>query len=322
METIGAGPKDVSKKIQDEREVAVAKAQHDYEMSIAASNVLIREMNAEAAKYPASKQRDMFENGSSADVLELRGFLIKALQTDKELLRFFGQQAQLLKVMFDAVMLREGPNQTARLEYVESNLRQTKERTAEVKESMNEKQLVINETLKQMAEKKRKETKDEEEKKRVEEEAEAERAREERKYKDMPKLMTGTPEEEKEALESDRLVGKGKRPREGPSSDLQKAMDYALSGQDMLDALGKIPLVKYNEIDKFETPEALFQGSKIAVVLFLTISEQMGHWLGLINHTSHYEVFDSFGVSTFCGVFLSVFMVYISRDLEGHRFEV
>jgi hypothetical protein len=45
------------------------------------------------------------------------------------------------------------------------------------------------------------------------------------------------------------------------------------------------------------SPDELFKGHDVAVLLFLTESRDNGHWLCVLNHPDHYEVFDSFGTA-------------------------
>jgi len=313
METAGKGPKDVSKKIQEDRELLVNALRIRVRDSMDAADAVIRIVNEEARKYPGERQKSIYENGSSADVLELRASLLKLMKLNKDLLPLFEKCLKALGDLKKAVTLAGGANEKTRTEDVDMNIKHINERIEESNRDIVSQQELIGMLLKRMAENKRKETETEEERKKAEAEAEAARVEAERPYLDMPKLMTGTPAEEKEALESDRLVGKGKRSRDdesGVSSEIKKAMEYALSGEDMMEALGNCPLIKYPDIDKYDTPEALFNGSKIAVVLFLTVSEQMGHWLGLIDHKTHYEVFDSFGVSHFV-VYMHQFLRFI-----------
>lgn len=73
-------------------------------------------------------------------------------------------------------------------------------------------------------------------------------------------------------------------------------MQYALSGQDLVDIVGDISIVKYPDLDETSIP-ALFKKRKQAVVLFLTESKTMGHWQALLLHPGNIiEVFDSFGM--------------------------
>ena len=73
-------------------------------------------------------------------------------------------------------------------------------------------------------------------------------------------------------------------------------MQYALSGQDLVDLVGDVTITKYPDLDETSIP-ALFQKRNQAVVLFLTESKMMGHWQALLLHPGKViEVFDSFGM--------------------------
>jgi RimJ/RimL family protein N-acetyltransferase len=77
---------------------------------------------------------------------------------------------------------------------------------------------------------------------------------------------------------------------------LKTAEDYAYSDLDIHRALGsKIPIHRYPDLMRMSSPDALFKNHNAAVLLFLTEGKDNGHWIGVIDHGSHYEVFDSFG---------------------------
>lgn len=73
-------------------------------------------------------------------------------------------------------------------------------------------------------------------------------------------------------------------------------MQYALSGQDLVDIVGDLIIVKYPDLDETNISQ-LFRVRNQAVVLFLTESRKMGHWQALLLHPGKIiEVFDSFGM--------------------------
>ena len=45
------------------------------------------------------------------------------------------------------------------------------------------------------------------------------------------------------------------------------------------------------------SPSQMFDGSGAVALLFLTESQNSGHWLAVLDHRTNYEVFDSFGVA-------------------------
>jgi hypothetical protein len=72
---------------------------------------------------------------------------------------------------------------------------------------------------------------------------------------------------------------------------------YAYSEDDIRKCVGNnVPILRYPELQKYHTPEELFAKSDAVVLLFLTESKDIGHWLVVLNRPEHYEVFDSFGV--------------------------
>lgn len=74
-------------------------------------------------------------------------------------------------------------------------------------------------------------------------------------------------------------------------------IEYAYTDADISAALGSVPIHKYPELKAMSSPDALFKGNKAAVLLFLTEGRNSGHWICVLDHDSHYEVFDSFGVA-------------------------
>lgn len=77
------------------------------------------------------------------------------------------------------------------------------------------------------------------------------------------------------------------------------AEGYALTEDDIRKLCGNIPILRYPDLAKFATPDDLFKDGNAVVLLFLTESQDMGHWLCVLNHPGEIEVFDSYGVS-FC----------------------
>lgn len=74
-------------------------------------------------------------------------------------------------------------------------------------------------------------------------------------------------------------------------------MDYAYTDSDLRAALGSVPIYKYPELKAMASPDALFKRNKAAILLFLTEGKNEGHWITVLDHGTHYEVFDSFGMS-------------------------
>ena len=73
--------------------------------------------------------------------------------------------------------------------------------------------------------------------------------------------------------------------------------DYAYSDADIRESVGSVPIHRYPDLKAMSSPSALFKGNKAAVLLFLTEGKSSGHWLVVLDHDDHYEVFDSFGVA-------------------------
>ena len=79
--------------------------------------------------------------------------------------------------------------------------------------------------------------------------------------------------------------------------NLEKIMDYALSGEDVQRLVGKIRFVKYPDLDQ-ETLSSLFKPRKEVVVLFLTKDTSTGHWICALEHPNKViEIFDSYGLT-------------------------
>ena len=106
-------------------------------------------------------------------------------------------------------------------------------------------------------------------------------------------------EEEGEGAEMD---DEGKAEGKGLPSAV---MHYALGEDDIRKLCGPVPIYRYPELQKFASPEEMFKGADAVVLLFLTESKDIGHWLAVLNFPNHYEVFDSFGVSVSCALVIS-----------------
>jgi hypothetical protein len=83
----------------------------------------------------------------------------------------------------------------------------------------------------------------------------------------------------------------------GSSSSSSDPIDYPYSDADIRAVLGSVPIHKYPELKGMATPDALFKGNKAAILLFLTEGKNSGHWIVVLDHDTHYEVFDSFGMA-------------------------
>ena len=92
--------------------------------------------------------------------------------------------------------------------------------------------------------------------------------------------------------------GSAKMEGEGHGSDdvPKSAAGYAYSDLDIHRALGaKIPIHRYPDLLRMSSPDALFKNQNATVLLFLTEGKDNGHWIAVLDHGTHYEVFDSFG---------------------------
>lgn len=89
--------------------------------------------------------------------------------------------------------------------------------------------------------------------------------------------------------------GKEKEGKGKPNKPDNKVMHYALSEDDIRKIAGDIPIYRYPDIAKFTNPDEMFKGKKAAVLLFLTENADTGHWITVLNHPDHIEVFDSYG---------------------------
>ena len=96
------------------------------------------------------------------------------------------------------------------------------------------------------------------------------------------------------ALTNPALQGGAMGELDSPETD---PMDYAYTDSDIRAAIGPVPIHKYPELKAMASPDALFKRNKAAVLLFLTEGKNIGHWITVLDHGTHYEVFDSFGMA-------------------------
>lgn len=81
--------------------------------------------------------------------------------------------------------------------------------------------------------------------------------------------------------------------------DLSQLKEYALSGEDLVRLVGAIEVISYPDLDQYNSIDDLFAKRNQVVILFLTESKEMGHWLGMLFHPKHQlvEIFDSYGLT-------------------------
>jgi hypothetical protein len=73
---------------------------------------------------------------------------------------------------------------------------------------------------------------------------------------------------------------------------------YALTEDDLRKLLGgDVPIHRYPDLEDMNSPKDLFKGKGMAILLFLTENKNEGHWLAVLDHPDHYEVFDSYGTA-------------------------
>jgi hypothetical protein len=77
--------------------------------------------------------------------------------------------------------------------------------------------------------------------------------------------------------------------------DFKKVADYELGEDDIRQLLGNVRILPYPDLQK-ETLQTLLPKDGIAVILFLTESENKGHWTGLVRRGDEIEYFDSYGI--------------------------
>ena len=80
--------------------------------------------------------------------------------------------------------------------------------------------------------------------------------------------------------------------------DLSQLKEYALSGEDLVKLVGTIDIIVYPDLDEYNSLDELFETRNEVVILFLTESKDMGHWLAMLFHPQRktVEFFDSFGL--------------------------
>jgi hypothetical protein len=72
---------------------------------------------------------------------------------------------------------------------------------------------------------------------------------------------------------------------------------HAFTETDIRKAVGRIPIHRYPDLKSMNHPDDLFKNHNAVALLFLTEGQNEGHWLAVLDHGDHYEVFDSFGTA-------------------------
>lgn len=82
---------------------------------------------------------------------------------------------------------------------------------------------------------------------------------------------------------------------------LKQVKSYALSNSDIKEILPNVKIFTYPDLNNVLNIDELFRpnenGIDIAIMLYLTVSENIGHWIGLIKKGSVIEMYDAYGSS-------------------------
>jgi len=88
----------------------------------------------------------------------------------------------------------------------------------------------------------------------------------------------------------------GKRLNNYLRRHLNNMKGYSLSDGDISNILKeKTQIITYPELSNYNDLNQLLGKSGRAIVLFLTDSNTNGHWISILRHNNHIEVFDSYG---------------------------
>lgn len=92
---------------------------------------------------------------------------------------------------------------------------------------------------------------------------------------------------------------KGSQPLIKTKEDLKEAKQYSLSNTDIEDLIGKTNIFTYPELENIRHIDELFRkgknGVETAIMLYLTDSDNVGHWIGLIKKGNTIEMYDPYG---------------------------
>lgn len=82
---------------------------------------------------------------------------------------------------------------------------------------------------------------------------------------------------------------------------LKQVKSYALSNSDIKQILPNVKIFTYPDLNNVLNIDELFRpdenGIDTAIMLYLTVSENIGHWIGLIKKGSTIEMYDPYGSS-------------------------
>jgi hypothetical protein len=84
---------------------------------------------------------------------------------------------------------------------------------------------------------------------------------------------------------------------------VEQSEKKALSSEELEKMLGdtKVKIIGYHELKKYQSLKEMFDISQYWIILLIIESDLsengIGHWVALLNHTSHYEHFDPYGLS-------------------------
>ena len=78
-------------------------------------------------------------------------------------------------------------------------------------------------------------------------------------------------------------------------SKLQDKAYESLSDLDMHKALPNVPILTYEELGKYKNIEALLPKVRDAIILFVELSQGVGHWQSITRSDNNIYFFDSYG---------------------------
>jgi hypothetical protein len=111
---------------------------------------------------------------------------------------------------------------------------------------------------------------------------------------------------------------------------IEKAEQTPLSIDEIKKMLGddnnRCKVILYNDLAKFETLDQLIPNYRDAAIILLEIegpnAPKVGHWVALLNHDSHFEHFDSYGLDPDEELGLTHEQPYITKLIQNSKIRV
>lgn len=77
--------------------------------------------------------------------------------------------------------------------------------------------------------------------------------------------------------------------------DIKELQEYSLSDTDLQKICGKTNIIRYPDLKNYNNIDEILDDKGRAILLFLTIDDHTGHWIGILKQKDGIHYFDPYG---------------------------